>query len=30
MARIAKPTEEEVTDEERRHQELLAALERSR
>jgi large conductance mechanosensitive channel len=25
-ARIAKPTEEEVTDEERRHQELLAAL----
>jgi len=30
MARTAKPTEEEVTDEERRHQELLAALERSR
>jgi len=27
MARIAKPTEEEVTDDERRHQELLAALE---
>ena len=26
MARLAKPTEEEVTDEERRHQELLAAL----
>ena len=28
MARTAKPTEEQVTDEERRHQELLAALER--
>jgi large conductance mechanosensitive channel len=28
MARTEKPTEEEVTDEERRHQELLAALER--
>jgi len=28
MARTAKPTEEEVTDEERRHRELLAALER--
>ena len=28
MARMEKPTEEEVTDEERRHQELLAALER--
>jgi large conductance mechanosensitive channel len=26
MARMAKPAEEEVTDEERRHQELLAAL----
>jgi large conductance mechanosensitive channel len=26
MARMAKPDEEEVTDEERRHQELLAAL----
>jgi large conductance mechanosensitive channel len=26
MARMTKPTEEEVTDEERRHQELLAAL----
>jgi hypothetical protein len=26
MKRRAKPTEEEVTDEERRHQELLAAL----
>jgi large conductance mechanosensitive channel len=26
MARMEKPTEEEVTDEERRHQELLAAL----
>jgi len=26
MARMSKPTEEEVTDEERRHQELLAAL----
>jgi large conductance mechanosensitive channel len=26
MARTAKPTEEEVTDEERRHQELLAAV----
>jgi len=28
MARTEKPTEAEVTDEERRHQELLAALER--
>jgi len=28
MARTEKPTEEEVTDEERRHQELLAALAR--
>ncbi|MGH3134545.1 MAG: large conductance mechanosensitive channel protein MscL [Gaiellaceae bacterium] len=28
MARIQRPSEEEVTDEERRHQELLAALER--
>jgi large conductance mechanosensitive channel len=28
MARMEKPSEEEVTDEERRHQELLAALER--
>jgi len=28
MARMDKPTEEEVTDDERRHQELLAALER--
>jgi large conductance mechanosensitive channel len=26
LARVAKPTEAEVTDEERRHQELLAAL----
>lgn len=26
MSRMAKPDEEEVTDEERRHQELLAAL----
>jgi len=26
MARMSKPTDEEVTDEERRHQELLAAL----
>ena len=26
MARMSKPTEEEVTDDERRHQELLAAL----
>ena len=26
MARMTKPAEEEVTDEERRHQELLAAL----
>jgi large conductance mechanosensitive channel len=26
MARMEKPTEEEVTDEERRHQELLAVL----
>ena len=25
-ARMSKPTEDEVTDEERRHQELLAAL----
>jgi large conductance mechanosensitive channel len=30
MARTEKPTDEEVTDEERRHRELLAALERSR
>ena len=30
MARIQKPADEEVTDEERRHQELLAALERLR
>ena len=28
MARMEKPAEDEVTDEERRHQELLAALER--
>jgi large conductance mechanosensitive channel len=28
MARMEKPSEEEVTDEERRHRELLAALER--
>jgi large conductance mechanosensitive channel len=28
MARTEKPSEEEVTDEERRHRELLAALER--
>jgi large conductance mechanosensitive channel len=28
MGRIRKPAEDEVTDEERRHQELLAALER--
>lgn len=27
MARITKPAEDEITDEERRHQELLAALE---
>ena len=26
MARMSRPTEDEVTDEERRHQELLAAL----
>jgi large conductance mechanosensitive channel len=26
MTRVSKPTEEEVSDEERRHQELLAAL----
>ena len=26
MKRVAKPTEEEISDEERRHQELLAAL----
>ena len=26
MKRVAKPTEEEVSDEERRHQELLAVL----
>ena len=26
MKRVAKPTDEEVSDEERRHQELLAAL----
>jgi large conductance mechanosensitive channel len=26
MARVSKPTEEEISDEERRHQELLAAL----
>jgi large conductance mechanosensitive channel len=30
MARMQTPTEEEVTDEERRHQELLAALRASR
>ena len=30
IARTEKPTDEEVTDEERRHRELLAALERSR
>jgi large conductance mechanosensitive channel len=30
MTRVRKPDEEEVTDEERRHQELLAALERTR
>jgi large conductance mechanosensitive channel len=30
MARVQKPAETEVTDEERRHQELLAALERTR
>jgi large conductance mechanosensitive channel len=29
MARMTKPTEEEVTDEERRHQELLAAIRES-
>jgi large conductance mechanosensitive channel len=28
MARMEKPTDEQVTDDERRHQELLAALER--
>lgn len=28
LARMTKPAREEVTDEERRHQELLAALER--
>ena len=28
LTRMDKPTEDEVTDEERRHQELLAALER--
>jgi large conductance mechanosensitive channel len=28
MARVRKPDEEEVTDEERRHRELLAALDR--
>jgi large conductance mechanosensitive channel len=30
MARVSKPTEEEVTDEERRHQELVAAIRESR
>ena len=30
MARMTKPTEAEVTDEERRHQELLAAIRESR
>jgi large conductance mechanosensitive channel len=30
MARVQQPAEDEVTDEERRHQELLAALEQSR
>jgi large conductance mechanosensitive channel len=30
MARVSKPTEEEVTDEERRHQELIAAIRESR
>ena len=30
MSRMAKPTEVEVTDEERRHQELLAAIRESR
>jgi large conductance mechanosensitive channel len=30
MTRVGKPDEEEVTDEERRHRELLAALERTR
>lgn len=30
MARMTKPTEAEITDEERRHQELLAALRESR
>jgi large conductance mechanosensitive channel len=29
MARMTKPTEDEVTDEERRHQELLAAIRES-
>jgi hypothetical protein len=30
MARVRPPAEDEITDEERRHRELLAALERSR
>jgi large conductance mechanosensitive channel len=30
MARVSKPTEEEVTDDERRHQELIAAIRESR
>jgi large conductance mechanosensitive channel len=30
MARVRKPAEDEVTDEERRHQELLAAIRESR
>ena len=29
MSRVRKPDEEEVTDEERRHRELIAAIERS-
>jgi hypothetical protein len=28
MARVRRPGEEEITDEERRHRELLAAIER--
>jgi hypothetical protein len=28
MARVRRPDEEDVTDEERRHRELLAAIER--
>lgn len=30
MARVRKPAEDEITDEERRHQELLAAIRESR